>query len=119
MSERPLSVAVLFGEERPPLTDPLTVLRVLAYLRDGEPLTAADDRTDDVLDPARVGAVPGGYRTDGAWIWPDAVGYYLAEHGVTPDPGLLAHMYADGYRCARPDGVAMHRAADALERVTG
>src|SRR5690242_1853187 len=60
--------------------------RVLGFLESAAPIVSSVVRSTDLLAPRRVGAVPHGYRTDGVWIWPDAVAYYLRWHGVTPEP---------------------------------
>jgi SUKH-3 immunity protein len=55
----------------------------LRFLRSGA--TVLRNRSvagPDLLDPAQPAAVPCGYRTDGTWIWPDAMGYYLDRHAV-------------------------------------
>lgn len=38
------------------------------------------------------GAVPGDLRSNGSWIWSDAVTYYLDNHWIAPDPELIAHL---------------------------
>jgi hypothetical protein len=88
--------------------------RVLAYLDGGTALLSAPEHADDVLSPERHGVVPTVCRTDGTWIWTDAVAYYLREHGLAPDRELLWHIRAVGY--ARPvvDAVAAHRALSVL-----
>lgn len=87
---------------------------VLAYLRAGTVLldTACTDL--DVVDPLRGKVVPMRMRTDGSWIWPDAVAYYLGHYGLAPDPELLSHISAGPPRPAVPDAVAVHRALAAL-----
>jgi hypothetical protein len=68
--------------------------RVLEYL-DGAPVVLAARTYDtDAFDPDRTDAVPLNFRTDGSWIWPGAVAYYLREHEVAPDPKLLTHIRA-------------------------
>jgi hypothetical protein len=66
--------------------------RVLSYL-DGAPVVlAARGHDNDAFDPDRPAAVPMNFRTDGNWVWPGAVAYYLRVHAVTPDPDLLSHI---------------------------
>ncbi len=79
--------------------------RVLAYLRSGEPILDAPGAMDDVVEPG--GAVPAGFRSDGRWVWPDAVTYYLERHRLAPEPDLVAHALA------APDGPS-----DPLNRLT-
>ncbi|GAA0726678.1 SUKH-3 domain-containing protein [Dactylosporangium roseum] len=66
--------------------------RTLRYLRSA-PSVIRDEATKgpDVLDPRHSAVVPRGYRTDGVWIWPLALEYYLEHHGVAP-PGALADL---------------------------
>jgi hypothetical protein len=68
--------------------------RVLAYLDEGAVILASRSYGPDAFAPDRTDAVPMNFRTDGAWAWPGAVAYYLREHGVPPDPELVAHIRA-------------------------
>jgi hypothetical protein len=68
--------------------------RVLGYLRSGELILNPPGALDDVLDSSRPGAVPIGFRSDGRWVWPEAVAYYLKRHDVAPEPDLVAHVLA-------------------------
>lgn len=88
--------------------------RVLAYLAGGTPLLTVPEHTGDVLRPDRQAVIPTVCRTDGAWIWTEAVDYYLHEHGLAPDRELLAHIRAAGYVCPAVDAVAVHRALSVL-----
>ena len=87
---------------------------VLGYLAGGTPLMISPQRTEDVADPARGAVVPVAFHTDGRWVWPEATGYYLAEHALAPDSGLLAHIRAAGYRAPAVDTVSVHRALTRL-----
>lgn len=42
--------------------------------------------------------VPVAFHTDGVWVWPAAVNYYLRRYGVPPDPELVAHARSNGFR---------------------
>lgn len=66
--------------------------RVLAYLESAPAVLASRSFDVDAFDPGRVDVVPLTFRTDGSWVWPGAVAYYLREHAVTPDPELLSHI---------------------------
>ncbi|QYN22898.1 hypothetical protein [Amycolatopsis sp. DSM 110486] len=66
--------------------------RVLAYLESAPAVLASRSFDVDAFDPGRVDAVPLTFRTDGIWVWPGAVAYYLREHAVAPDPELLSHI---------------------------
>ncbi|MGK3199997.1 TNT domain-containing protein [Amycolatopsis sp. MEPSY49] len=42
--------------------------------------------------------VPNAFHTDGTWIWPAAVPHYLRKYGVPPEPELVEHARAMGFR---------------------
>jgi hypothetical protein len=58
--------------------------RVLAYLESGTVIRSTAELRDDVVDPRRRAAVPWNFNTDGAWIWSDAIAYYLRVHALAP-----------------------------------
>lgn len=68
--------------------------RVLAYLGSGEPVLRSSGALDDVRDSEGLGVVPVGFSSDGRWVWPDAVVYYLRHHRLAPEPDLVAHALA-------------------------
>ncbi|WP_145903580.1 hypothetical protein [Kitasatospora viridis] len=82
-----------------------------AYLKGGAAVLITPLLVDDVVDPARTGVVPMGFRTDGEWIWTETVGYYLEEHGIAPEPGLLAHLRSkEGAASAVPGAERLEQA---------
>ncbi|WP_317494681.1 glycohydrolase toxin TNT-related protein [Haloechinothrix sp. LS1_15] len=71
--------------------------RVLEYL-DAAPVVLPGNGMDlDRLAPQPEPAVPIAFHSDGTWIWPAAVNYYLREHGVAPEPDLVAHIRANSF----------------------
>ncbi|WP_432842772.1 hypothetical protein [Dactylosporangium sp. CA-092794] len=97
-----------FAPDRPVVRDERERRRLLDALDSAEFVARSGSRMTDVLDPDRGDVVPLHLRTDGAWVWSEATAYYLAEHGLAPDPGLARHLLD-------PDGpppldeVALHR----------
>ncbi|WP_436492288.1 glycohydrolase toxin TNT-related protein [Actinokineospora sp. HUAS TT18] len=74
---------------RPPIDDAEEVLRYL----DSAPLALPQRGFDkDYLDDEGRQAVPVAFHTDGTWIWPAAVNYYLRAHATPPEPDLLDHI---------------------------
>jgi len=57
------------------------------------------DRMAETPEPA----VPVGFHSDGTWIWPAAVHFYLQEYGVTPDQELVDHIRANDYQVPEVD----------------
>jgi hypothetical protein len=68
--------------------------RVLDYLTNAPVVLAARSYDVDAFAPDREPEVPLNFRTDGSWVWPGSVAYYLREHGVAPDPDLVDHIRA-------------------------
>lgn len=102
-----------FEPDHPELDEP-EVDQVARYLDEGVPLLITPDLAPDVVDPTREPAVPTAFRTDGRWIWSDAVSYYLRGYGLAPDPALLAEIRQHAYRSPEVDAVALHRALSVL-----
>ncbi|GAA1991480.1 hypothetical protein [Amycolatopsis minnesotensis] len=100
----------LFDDDHARISDPGERARVLVYLRAGEPLMSTDAALVDVVEPRRGQVVPTSYRTDGVWLWPDAVTYYLEQYGLAPDEGLLEHIRTAGQVPEKPDAVGLDRA---------
>jgi hypothetical protein len=101
---------------RAPLV-PAEAERVLAYLDAAPVILASRSNGPDAFAPDRTDAVPMNFRTDGAWAWPGAVAYYLREHGVPPDPDLVAHIRAR--RFTAPSEVPEPAKDLALAAITG
>jgi hypothetical protein len=104
----------VFSPDHPRLDDD-EAGRVAEYLRRGEAVLVTTAQMDDVVDTARQYCVPMNFRTDGLWIWTEALAYYAGEHQLEPDPELLAHIRAGGYTVPAVDGVGLHRALALLQ----
>lgn len=75
----------------------------------GVPVPGRFDPLPDPVDPGRGAAVPGGHRTDGRWVWPEALGYFLTGYGVAPPRDLLDEL-AGREGAVAVDEVALFRA---------
>ncbi|WP_433467442.1 glycohydrolase toxin TNT-related protein [Spirillospora sp. CA-128828] len=87
---------------RPPIP-PDETDRVAEYLREAPTVMAARSNAPDRLDPSRGASVPLTFHTDGTWVWSGAVAYYLSEHGIPPEPDLVAHIRANEFRVPAVD----------------
>jgi hypothetical protein len=87
---------------RPPVSDEDRD-RLLDYL--DHATLALPERGHDVdrLSPDGRPVVPVAFHTDGAWVWPAAVNYYLRRYGVPPDPELVNHARSNGFRSPEVD----------------
>ncbi|TYB95960.1 hypothetical protein FXF53_23290 [Micromonospora sp. WP24] len=93
---------------------PVPERRMLAErLAGGAAVPGRAERLPDLVEPGRGEVVPGGYRTDGRWVWPEALGYYLTEYGVAP-PRELTEALAAGGATTPASQVAAFRASLAL-----
>jgi hypothetical protein len=103
-----------FAADRPTLDDHER-RDVLAYLDAASPVLTTTALMDDVVNERRRGVVPMNVRTDGHWVWTDAVSYYLRHYGLAPDPELLRHIRTRRYEAPTVDAVAVHRVLAALQ----
>lgn len=94
---------------RPPASD---IAELLSYL-DNAPLAGPARGYDvDRMDPeGRPPSVPVAFHTDGTWIWPAAVNYYLREHDVPPEPDLVEHIARGRFQLPVVDGETRAAAA--------
>lgn len=105
---------VPFYNPEHPRLEPIARTAVLEYLGGGTSLLATTALEPDFVDPARGEVVPMNFRTDGEWVWNDALAYYVAEYGFAPEAEFLEVMEAAGYRCPVPGEVVVGRVLDEL-----
>ena len=95
---------------RPPVDhDDVAVL--LKYLDNAPVVGPARGFDIDRFDPEGRPAVPVAFHTDGAWIWPAAVNYYLREHEVPPEPELVEHIMRSHFQQPMVDDATRAAAA--------
>jgi SUKH-3 immunity protein of toxin-antitoxin system len=103
--------------ERGYVTDPAERERLLGYLTNGALVRETMRYGSDRVDPTRRFAVQVAYRTDGVWVWPASVEYYLRHHNFGLEPDFRRHVEAQGYRVAQAPAEVVDRAREAtLER---
>lgn len=66
--------------------------RVGGYLAAAQVLLLAAGSEDDELDPERRNIAAIGLATDGVFVWPLSLAYYVEEYGVGVAAELMAHM---------------------------
>lgn len=84
--------------------------RTAAFLDAGSAVLATTAQAVDVVEPERGAVVPQTYRTDGRWLWPESVAYYLRAYGLAPQPELLDHIRSHGALLPAADPADEHRA---------
>jgi hypothetical protein len=106
VSSRRLRVAEVFDGRGPtggilvdrPQVDPAEMSALTAYLTKAPVALATTKTGEDEMSPGAGLVVPRAYHTDGEWIWPAAVGYYLHRYHLPPQPDLVDHIRARGFR---------------------
>ncbi|MEO3781269.1 hypothetical protein ABGB16_31655 [Micromonospora sp. B11E3] len=98
-----------FASNRPVVSDATERDNLLDALRGGMVIAWSSGAMADILAPERGDVVPMHLRTDGTWVWSEAVAYYLENYGLAPDPQLAAHLAENG-RVELLDEVSVHRA---------
>jgi hypothetical protein len=110
-----------FSASRARLIEPWRRERVAAYLEAGRLAIRATGKAPDPLTDAPDPVLPLGWRTDGVWVWQEALAYYARTRGIAPELALLCHIEgcehverrADPPRAATSDD-AVRRAAEVV-----
>jgi hypothetical protein len=105
-SSRRMRVAEVFDGRGPtggvvinrPQVEPMEMAALTAYLTKAPVALATTKTGEDEMAPGAGLVVPRAYHTDGEWIWPAAVGYYLHRYRLPPQNELLAHIRARGFQ---------------------
>jgi hypothetical protein len=71
--------------------------RIVAYLEAGVCLAACGGVQHDVLDPSSKRVTSPDMVTDGVWLWPGELPYYVAAHGVKLPAEFVGHMRQNGW----------------------
>jgi hypothetical protein len=71
---------------------------IAGYLEAGAVIRSAGARVDDVLDPARTSVASMYLVTDGTWVWPLELAYYIREYHVELPADFVAHMRAQSWK---------------------
>ena len=94
--------------------DPELKRQILGFLSGGGYVLRSPGLREDRLDLSRTDAVPLGYLSDGEWIWPLEMAYYLEQHDILPEEEFQAHMRAHEYEAAEPPADVLAAAARLL-----
>ncbi|MEU4802033.1 glycohydrolase toxin TNT-related protein [Actinosynnema sp. NPDC023587] len=89
-----------------PAVHPQELDDLLAYLEGAPLVLAARSYGADAFKPDATPAVPMSFHTDGAWVWPGGVAYYLRHHHIAPVPQLVQHIRDNGYAVPPVDPAA-------------
>jgi len=101
----------VFGPDRERLADEEEREGLVRYLRSGRMVLSTTGRDRDRLVPERGEVVPLSFRTDGDWVWSEALAYYVGEHGIAPERELRDHVVAQGFQVGEVSDDAVREAS--------
>ncbi|HET8643401.1 MAG TPA: glycohydrolase toxin TNT-related protein [Pseudonocardiaceae bacterium] len=96
------------------LLDQTEAGHVLAYLESAPVVLASQDLGPDQVDRGRGQQVPLTWQTDGEWLWPGSVPYYLRTYALPPDHDFLDHIRQRQYRAPSVDPATRRAALSAV-----
>lgn len=97
------------------VSDPDERARIEQFMNGGGFVLGTGRRAVDIIDPGRGRVVLTIYKTDGEWVWPMSIFYYLAEHDVPIETEFLNHIRSCEYASAVPDETQIRLALRFLE----
>lgn len=71
---------------------------IVRYLENGAVLAATGSLVDDMLDPRNRGIARLEIVTDGRWVWPRDLAYYVQNYHVRLPSGFVEHMRQNGWQ---------------------
>jgi len=72
--------------------------RIVGYLNGGATLAATGSMVNDYFDGTKQAIAPLEIATDGSWVWPRDLAYYVRQyHAVLPEE-FVEHMRRDGWK---------------------
>jgi hypothetical protein len=87
-----------FSPSRLRIRQPRRRERIETYLSTAPLVLRATEPGPDPFAPTVGPVVPLSYRSDGAWVWSEALAHFLRTRGVAPPLPLLTHIEANGCR---------------------
>lgn len=67
--------------------------KIAHYLESAEALAISGSMSDDYFDPSKKAVARLETATDGVWLWPRDLGYYVRNYHVDLPPDFVAHMH--------------------------
>src|SRR6266581_3349728 len=90
--------------------------RVLFYLEAAPTLIATGSMVDDVLNPSQEGVAREEIATDGEWLWPRDLAYYVKQYNVDLPGAFVQHMRDRGWK---PRHLSMEQLIEVEEAMLG
>lgn len=71
---------------------------IVQYLETGAALSVSGSMADDYFDLSKKAIATLETVTDGVWLWPRDLAYYVRNYHVELPPEFIAHMRGSGWR---------------------
>jgi Tuberculosis necrotizing toxin len=97
-----------------PQLDPGEIDKILDYLEAAPVALTTQGMDSDRLAHENPDTIPIAFHTDGSWIWPAAVIFYLARYNVPPESELVQHIRANNFQLPEVDDSTRAAAAALL-----
>lgn len=79
---------------------------ICSYLDDGKPIVVCCGTSQDVINPEKgIAGIPS-VLTDGVWVWPGDLSYYVRNYHIGIDHDFLNHMRENNWSISfNPDNI--------------
>lgn len=108
----------VLSTDRTTVSDPEECQRIQQFLDGGGLVMMTGRKSLDLIDSNRGRVVPIHFRTDGVWIWPKGIGYYLLEYSVPVQTAFLQHIRDCDYVATVPDMPEIEQAINLLNETS-
>ncbi|MEV0956974.1 hypothetical protein AB0I97_13975 [Streptomyces sp. NPDC049951] len=88
------------------------------YLEQGEVIVAASQWVDDLLEGNAKRICQYSIRTDGAWVWPSSLVYYVRQYHVKLPIEFLNHMAENDWVVGELEEAAVDEIYERLDEFT-
>lgn len=85
---------------------------IVRYLEDGETLVATGSWDVDLVDPDIRRICQHSVCTDGVWVWPSSLAYYLGRYHTKLPDEFLRHMGSSEWKVPALDEAALEAVVD-------
>jgi len=77
--------------------------KIIDYLKSGVVWVACGGATSDVLNPSNGIIGPPDILTDGSWVWPADLIYYVQQYHITLDENFINHIIKNNWLISRDE----------------
>jgi hypothetical protein len=102
-------------DDRRPRLDEAEAAKVVGFLESGSIVLRRTKRIADPLSNSDALVVPMSIWTDGEWIWPDALTYFVKTHRIAPADDFMRYLGNRDFEPRRPTEAEIKAAWEAIQ----